>query len=374
MFRAEFVGATARQEHRGVPLDLPLLNRIRHNWDGIRPISSPNWTVRSASTRSWTASRIGGGNASSTTCAESMTWLTYPRRLARRARPDFREMEGKYPHIGPLRELRYSLSKLRLNDLQVGNDGRNRTLLGPTARRPGAMLQTALPVRSCCRRRDFCSYWQRSPQWPPTTRLTRPSWARWLRPGLSVSLAGSVDEGGFWRAGRAGRFSAGASRRSPLRLRAVAPEKSLFERKGDFFSKSDADEAAGRNRIAVRMSRTASAALTTLPLSGEAQRRGRDERAWRFLLFFDFSAAWPRVGNPCATVHISQSHEIQANAAGCDRHHRCSNRGGRTSGHAHRPLLPKIDSIGAPRTIFPQRRSYRRVTIYAAGATNRTRR
>jgi hypothetical protein len=29
----------------------------------------------------------------------------------------FREMEGKYPFIGPLRELRYSLSKLRLNDL-----------------------------------------------------------------------------------------------------------------------------------------------------------------------------------------------------------------------------------------------------------------
>ena len=38
--------------------------------------------------------------------------------------------EGKYPFIGPLRELRYSLSKLRLNDLQVGSDGRNRTLLG----------------------------------------------------------------------------------------------------------------------------------------------------------------------------------------------------------------------------------------------------
>jgi hypothetical protein len=29
-----------------------------------------------------------------------------------------------------LRELRYSLSKLRLNDLHIGNDGRNRTLLG----------------------------------------------------------------------------------------------------------------------------------------------------------------------------------------------------------------------------------------------------
>ena len=39
-------------------------------------------------------------------------------------------MEGKYPQIGPLRELRFSLSKLRLNSLQIGSDGRNRTLLG----------------------------------------------------------------------------------------------------------------------------------------------------------------------------------------------------------------------------------------------------
>ena len=46
-------------------------------------------------------------------------------------------MEGKYPHIGPLRELRCSLSKLRLNDLAVGSDGRNRTLLGPYGSKTG---------------------------------------------------------------------------------------------------------------------------------------------------------------------------------------------------------------------------------------------
>ena len=69
---------------------------------------------------------------------------------------------------------------------------------------------------------------------------------------FAVSLAGSVDEGKvFWRAGRARRFSAGASRATPLRLGAVAPEKSLLERKRDLFSKSDADETAGRNGIVV---------------------------------------------------------------------------------------------------------------------------
>ena len=38
-------------------------------------------------------------------------------------------MAGKYPQIEPLRELRYSLSKLRLNDLAVGRDHRNRAPL-----------------------------------------------------------------------------------------------------------------------------------------------------------------------------------------------------------------------------------------------------
>jgi DNA polymerase family A len=46
-------------------------------------------------------------------------------------------MEGKYPQIGPLRELRYSLSKLRFNDLSVGNDGRNRTMFGPYGSKTG---------------------------------------------------------------------------------------------------------------------------------------------------------------------------------------------------------------------------------------------
>jgi DNA polymerase I len=38
-------------------------------------------------------------------------------------------MAARYPQIEPLRELRYSLSKLRLNDLTVGGDNRARTSL-----------------------------------------------------------------------------------------------------------------------------------------------------------------------------------------------------------------------------------------------------
>ena len=43
----------------------------------------------------------------------------------------FREQARSHPRISPLRELRSALSDLRLNDLAVGCDGRNRTLLSP---------------------------------------------------------------------------------------------------------------------------------------------------------------------------------------------------------------------------------------------------
>jgi DNA polymerase I-like protein with 3'-5' exonuclease and polymerase domains len=40
-------------------------------------------------------------------------------------------MAKAYPIVAPLHELRHSLSEMRLNDLAVGDDGRNRTLLSP---------------------------------------------------------------------------------------------------------------------------------------------------------------------------------------------------------------------------------------------------
>src|SRR5262249_3989853 len=49
----------------------------------------------------------------------------------------FRQQAKAYPVIAPLRELRSSLSELRLMDLQVGSDGRNRALLSPFRAKTG---------------------------------------------------------------------------------------------------------------------------------------------------------------------------------------------------------------------------------------------
>src|SRR5262249_18123849 len=41
----------------------------------------------------------------------------------------FREMAKAHPAVSPIHELRHTLSKLRLNDLAVGSDARNRVML-----------------------------------------------------------------------------------------------------------------------------------------------------------------------------------------------------------------------------------------------------
>jgi hypothetical protein len=131
LFRAKFQWAMAQTERRGVPMDLPGLARIRQHWDGLqldlvteidRPFGiyeiadgKPHWRKE---------------NFAVYVRRNGMAWPRHESGALDETDQTFREMAGKYPFIEPLRELRYSLSKLRLNDLQVGSDGRNRTLLG----------------------------------------------------------------------------------------------------------------------------------------------------------------------------------------------------------------------------------------------------
>jgi DNA polymerase-1 len=137
MARCHFMWATAQQERRGVPLDLPLLERTRAHWDDIRSnlVTAVDhfgiYEIEDGKPH-WSKQRFADYVRQN-----RMHWPAYADGSLDERDQTFRDMEGRYPQIGPLRELRYSLSKLRLNDLQVGNDGRNRTLLGPYGSKTG---------------------------------------------------------------------------------------------------------------------------------------------------------------------------------------------------------------------------------------------
>jgi DNA polymerase family A len=138
MARCNFMWATAQQERRGVPVDLPLLTRTRNLWGAIQTdlalkMDAPFGIYEINDGRPhWRKQRFADYVRRS-----GMSWPAYADGTLDERDQTFRDMEGRYPQIGPLRELRYSLSKMRLNDLSVGNDGRNRTLLGPYGSKTG---------------------------------------------------------------------------------------------------------------------------------------------------------------------------------------------------------------------------------------------
>ena len=144
LFRAKFQWAMAQAQHRGVPLDGPKKSLIGRHWNGMRadlvmkldqPFGvyeiedgEPHWRNE---------------NFVNLLRRHGMSWPVLPSGSLDQTDQTFREMAARYPWIEPLRELRYSLSKLRLSSLQVGSDHRNRVLLSgyktKTARNaPGA--------------------------------------------------------------------------------------------------------------------------------------------------------------------------------------------------------------------------------------------
>jgi DNA polymerase family A len=137
MARCSFMWATAQQERRGVPLDRPLLERTDARWDDMQSklVTAVDhfgiYEIEDGKPH-WSKQRFADFVRRS-----RMSWPTYANGTLDETDQTFRDMEGRYPQIGPLRELRYSLSKLKLNKLQVGSDGRNRTLLGPYGSKTG---------------------------------------------------------------------------------------------------------------------------------------------------------------------------------------------------------------------------------------------
>jgi len=134
LLRGRYMKAIAKMEAAGVPIDLEALHKLRSRWPDIkeRLISKIDQDYGIYERGTFKANRFE-------------KWLTtknipWPRLESGRLALDdntFREMAKSHPAISPIRELRYSLSQLRLEDLSVGSDARNRVLLSPFSARSG---------------------------------------------------------------------------------------------------------------------------------------------------------------------------------------------------------------------------------------------
>ena len=131
MLRAKYAWPIAHHERRGIPLDMPTLGRIRSHWDGIK------LEIVCEKDKAFGVFEIVNGVPhwrkklfANYLQRNRMAWLTLPSGALDESDEAFKAMEGRYPQIRELRQVRYTLAKLKLHELQVGSDGKNRTLLG----------------------------------------------------------------------------------------------------------------------------------------------------------------------------------------------------------------------------------------------------
>lgn len=132
--RGRYMGAVARMEAVGVPIDVETLGRLRAGWDAIkdRLIGDIDSRFHVYDGRSFRADRWAGWLA-----RNGIAWPTLDTGALALDDDTFREVARSHPDVAIMRELRYALSQLRLSELAVGSDGRNRAMLSPFRARTG---------------------------------------------------------------------------------------------------------------------------------------------------------------------------------------------------------------------------------------------
>ena len=134
LLRGRYMAAVARMEWCGTPINVQTLGRLRDEWDRIKisliQVIDKDYgiydglTFKSALFEEWLI-------------RNDIPWPRLQSGALALDDKTFRQMAKAHSKVSPLRELRHALGTLRLNDLQVGPDGRNRCLLSPFQSKTG---------------------------------------------------------------------------------------------------------------------------------------------------------------------------------------------------------------------------------------------
>jgi len=134
LLRGRYMAAAAAMEHAGTPIDAPMLEVFRQRWTNIQDqlIAEIDANYGVFEGRTFKTDRFAAWLV-----RHNIPWPLLESGHLDLTDDTFRHQARAYPAVSPLRELRSSLSDLRLNDLAVGSDGRNRTILSAFRSRTG---------------------------------------------------------------------------------------------------------------------------------------------------------------------------------------------------------------------------------------------
>ncbi len=135
LFRGQYMVASARMEYFGIPIDVPLYDRLLTHWDHIQEqlIERINWDFycvfdgKRFKSKVWSWYLVRNGIA----------WPRTPSGRLDLKAETFESMLRLHPQIEPIYNVRNTLGKFRLRNITVGADGRNRCLLSPFRSRTG---------------------------------------------------------------------------------------------------------------------------------------------------------------------------------------------------------------------------------------------
>ena len=124
--RGRYMAAAASMEFAGVPIDVPLLDKLRTRWGDIQDqlIAEIDSGYQVFDGRTFKEDRFAQWLVKN-----DIPWPQLETGRLDLSDDTFRQMSRAHPSVAPLRELRSALSELRLEKLAVGSDGRNRCLL-----------------------------------------------------------------------------------------------------------------------------------------------------------------------------------------------------------------------------------------------------
>ena len=134
LIRGRYMAALARVERNGIPLDAPALAAIREAWPTIRPqlIEAVDRGFGIYEGETFSMAKFEAYLA-----ARGISWPRTATGRLELADKTFKARAELHPELQPLRQLRDTLGALKLFDLDVGDDGRNRTILGAFGSKTG---------------------------------------------------------------------------------------------------------------------------------------------------------------------------------------------------------------------------------------------
>ena len=128
LLRGLYSTALARMETLGIPIDYPTYKGLCLHWDAIKAkliaeVDSAYGVYEDGVFKEAAFQKY--------VHQQNIRWPRHESGHLKLDEDTFKLMAQLYPIVAPLRALRDSLAKLRLNALQVGSDGRNRCMLSP---------------------------------------------------------------------------------------------------------------------------------------------------------------------------------------------------------------------------------------------------